>query len=66
MVIDNQHGELGHLKSMFTTAAHDTWVVAGKHGEVMIPVVAKFIVAIEIEQKLIRVDLPTGLIDSEA
>lgn len=66
MVIDNQQGELGHLKSMFTTAAHDTWVVEGTYGEVMIPVVAEFIVAVEIEQKLIKVDLPTGLIDIEA
>lgn len=61
-VIDREYGEIGHLKSMFTTAAHDTWVVEGLAGEVMIPVVAEFIVAINAEQKLIEVDLPTGLI----
>ena len=65
-VIDRQHGEIGHLKSMFTTAAHDTWVVEGVAGEVMIPVVAEFIVAIDAEQKLIEVDLPSGLIDVDA
>ncbi len=61
-VIDREYGELGHLKSMFTTAAHDTWVVEGLAGEVMIPVVAAFIITISAEQQLIEVDLPTGLI----
>jgi len=65
-VVDRQHGVVGHLKSMFTTAAHDTWVVEGAAGEVMIPVVADFIVSIDAEQKLIEVDLPSGLIGSDA
>jgi 16S rRNA processing protein RimM len=61
-VIDRQYGEIGLLKSMFTTAAHDTWVVDGAEGEVMIPVVADFVVAIDVDQRLIQVDLPEGLI----
>jgi len=61
-VVDLEHGEIGQLKSMFTTAAHDTWVVEGQFGEVMIPVVAEFIVNISAENKLIEVDLPSGLI----
>lgn len=65
-VVDRQYGEIGHLKSMFTTAAHDTWVVEGAAGEVMIPVVAEFVIAIDSEQKLIEVDLPAGLIATEA
>ena len=65
-VVDRQYGEIGHLKSMFTTAAHDTWVVEGVSGEVMIPVVAEFVVAIDVEQKMIEVDLPTGLIGIDA
>lgn len=64
-VIDRQLGEIGHLKSMFTTAAHDVWVVEGAEGEVMIPVVASFIVTTDIEQMLIEVDLPDGLIGSD-
>ncbi len=62
-VVDRSHGELGHIRSMFTTAAHDTWVVEGVEAEVMIPVVARFIVDIDIEQKLIQVDLPEGLVE---
>lgn len=62
-VIDRQHGEIGQLKSMFTTAAHDTWVVEGEAGEVMIPVVAAFVLSIDTENGVIEVDLPEGLID---
>ncbi len=51
---------------MFTTSAHDTWVVEGAYGEVMIPVVAEFVLAIDIEQKLIEVDLPEGLIEVDS
>lgn len=65
-VTDRQYGEIGHLKSSFTTAAHDTWVVEGAAGEVMIPVVAEFVVAIDIENKRIEVDLPAGLIGDDA
>ncbi len=65
-VVDRQYGEIGHLKSIFTTAAHDTWVVGGANGEVMIPVVAQFVVAIDVEHKLIEVDLPPGLIGIDA
>ncbi len=65
-VVDLTQGELGTLKSMFSTAAHDTWVVEGVAGEVMIPVVAAFIVSINPQQALIEVDLPEGLIGIEA
>ncbi len=64
-VVDRQQGELGELRSMFTTAAHDTWVVDGPYGEVMIPVVDGFILAIDPQRQLIEVDLPEGLVDSE-
>jgi 16S rRNA processing protein RimM len=61
-VVDQKLGEIGRLVSMFTTAAHDTWVVEGAAGEVMIPVVAEFVVSIDPELKRIEVDLPDGLV----
>lgn len=64
-VVDRNLGELGELKSMFSTAAHDTWVVKGAYGEVMIPVVAGFVLAIDPQQQLIEVDLPEGLVETE-
>ncbi len=65
-VVDRRYGEIGHIKSMFTTAAHDTWVVEGADAEVMVPVVARFVIDIDVEQKLIQVDLPDGLIGIDA
>jgi 16S rRNA processing protein RimM len=66
LVIDVQRGELGRLSSMFSTAAHDTWVVKGCAGEVMIPVVDAFIVAVDLDNKRVDVDLPDGLIGLDA
>ena len=61
-VVDEHYGELGQLVRMFTTAAHDTYVVQGRYGEVLIPVVKQFVVAIDPDQAVIRVDLPEGLV----
>lgn len=66
LVVDEKRGELGRLSSMFTTAAHDTWVVKGRAGEVMIPVVAAFVVAVDLNNKRVDVDLPDGLIGLDA
>lgn len=61
-VSDRRFGDLGHLVSMFTTAAHDTYVVEGPYGEVLIPAVKTFILSIDLDQKVIEVDLPAGLV----
>lgn len=63
-VIDRTHGDLGELRSEFSTAAHGIWVVEGDRGEVMIPVVDGFILHIDPQEKLIEVDLPEGLVES--
>lgn len=61
-VVDQQHGSIGKLHQMFTTAAHDTYVVTGDCGEIMIPAVAQFILEIDLEKRIMNVDLPDGLI----
>lgn len=63
-VVDRRQGEIGRLQSMFSTAAHDTWVVRGARGEVMIPVVEAFVLAIDTDNMLIEVDLPDGLVET--
>ena len=62
-VIDQTCGDLGRLVSFYTTAAHDTYVVDGPRGEVQIPVVDAFIIAVDLEARILRVDLPDGLLD---
>lgn len=64
-VVDQNRGEIGQLQDMFTSAAHDTYVVRGRFGEVMIPVVQQFILGIDLQERVIRVNLPEGLIPDE-
>lgn len=61
-VIDRHYGDLGRLVRIFTTAAHDTYVVEGVYGEVLIPAVKEFVIAIDLEQRVVEVDLPAGLV----
>ncbi|WP_303722359.1 ribosome maturation factor RimM [Malonomonas rubra] len=61
-VVDRERGPIGKLHQMFVTAAHDTYVVTGKYGEVLIPAVAQFILEIDLEKRIMQVDLPEGLI----
>ena len=64
-VIDRSRGPIGNLRQIFTTAAHDTYVVKGEYGEVMIPAVAQFVLEIDLEKQVMNVDLPEGLIPEE-
>lgn len=61
-VVDRQRGELGTLDDIFTTPAHDIYVVRGADGEILIPAVAAFILDIDLEQETMLVDLPDGLL----
>lgn len=61
-VVDRRCGELGVLEEMFSTAAHDIYVVRGRYGEVLIPAVAEFVVEIDREGRRMLVDLPEGLV----
>lgn len=61
-VTDQSGNELGILEELFTTAAHDIYVVRGPFGEILIPAVDEFILQIDREKKLLLVDLPQGMI----
>lgn len=61
-VIDRRYGDLGKLVRIFNTAAHDTYVVEGSYGEVMIPAVKQFVESVDLDEGQIRVDLPDGLV----
>jgi 16S rRNA processing protein RimM len=61
-VSDRTYGELGTLDDLFTTAAHDVYVVNGPYGEVLIPVVEEFIVEVDTAGRRMLVDLPDGLV----
>lgn len=61
-VVDRRCGELGVLEEMFSTAAHDIYVVRGRYGEVLVPAVAAFVVEVDREGRRLLVDLPEGLV----
>jgi len=65
-VVDRRLGELGVLSAYLETAGHDTWVVQGRFGEVLIPAVDAFIEAIEPAAGRIDVSLPEGLVELNA
>lgn len=60
--VDKQDGDLGTLDNLFTTAAHDIYVINGRYGEVLIPAVAQFIARIDLAAGQILFDLPEGLV----
>lgn len=64
-VIDQERGVIGHLQELLNSAAHDTYVVRGRFGEVLIPAVQQFILGIDLEEQIMRVALPEGLIPDE-
>lgn len=64
-VVDRERGKIGTLQQLITTAAHDTYVVKGRLGEILIPAVHQFVLKIDIEVGVMQVDLPDGLIPEE-
>lgn len=64
-VVDERHGELGEIREVIETAAHDVWVIDGPYGEVLVPVVDEVIVSYpEAADEAIRTRVMDGLIES--
>ena len=61
-VVDQKRGQVGKLQQLLSTAAHDTYVVNGCFGEILIPAVHQFVLEIDLKMGVMRVDLPDGLI----
>lgn len=61
-VVDQTRGEIGILEDMFSTAAHDIYVVRGRLGEILIPAVDEFVLEVDQEERRMTVDLPEGLV----
>ena len=65
VVEDDQH--LGHVVDLFRTGREgENLVVKGPSGqEFMIPLVREFVLRVDVDKKLICVNLPSGLVDVE-
>jgi 16S rRNA processing protein RimM len=64
-IVDQDRGDIGTLKDIYSTAAHDTYIVDGRFGEVLIPVVKEFVLDIDLEAGVVTVALPQGLVPEE-
>jgi len=64
-VVDRERGEIGQLEDLFSSAAHDTYIVRGPFGEVLIPAVQQFIIGVDLNERVMQVSLPEGLVPSE-
>ena len=60
-VISVKHGSIGTIIEERLGKAQELWVVDGAYGEVLIPVVEDFIVALD--EKTVTVELPEGLLE---
>lgn len=61
-VTDEGHGVLGEVTDVIITGANDVWVVEGRFGEVLIPVIEQVVLEIDEEACTARVLLLDGLL----
>ena len=61
-VYTTQEEYLGRITSIFPTGSNDVYVVKDKKKEVLIPALESVVIDIDLELKLLRVDLPEGLV----
>jgi 16S rRNA processing protein RimM len=67
IAVESVTGEkLGILSDVFSTHAHDVYVVRGDRGEILIPAVRQMVKKIEPDRGIMVVDLPSGLIEANA
>lgn len=65
-VIDEQGEELGKIKEILSPGANDVWVVQRpKKKDVLIPYIESVVQSIDLDNGLVRVEIPEGLIDDE-
>jgi len=62
---DDIYGDLGSVRETIVTGANDVWVIDGRYGEVLIPVIDTVVRSVDDEfQRIVTKALP-GLIEGE-
>lgn len=64
-VSDDAHGDLGTITEIIVTGANDVWVVHGRLGEVLIPVIDDVVDGVDDEAQRVFVRLLPGLLPDE-
>ena len=58
--------KLGLLSDIMATSGHDVYIVQGSMREILVPAVEQVVKEIDLEKGLMVVDLPPGLVESNA
>ena len=61
-VVSTEGRELGTIEDVFSTPENDVYVVRGEGGEVLIPAVEDVVTAIDLEAKVMTVEVIPGLL----
>jgi 16S rRNA processing protein RimM len=65
-VHDIRRGLLGELIDVLETGANDVYVIKSSlYGEILIPAIKEVIIKVDLENKMMQVDLLPGIIDDE-
>ncbi|WP_348920074.1 ribosome maturation factor RimM [Enterococcus rotai] len=65
-VVDEQDKELGKIKEILSPGANDVWVVQRpKKKDALIPYIESVVKSIDLENNVVHVEIPEGLIDDE-
>jgi 16S rRNA processing protein RimM len=60
-VYTDENEYIGRLKSIVETGSNDVYVIKGEQKEILIPALESVILTVDIEHKVMRVNLPEGL-----
>ena len=64
MTVFNEDAELGQIADVIQNAAQDLYEVKTETGKkVLVPVVKEFVLDVDMEQRIVKVKLPEGLLD---
>nr|WP_321259529.1 ribosome maturation factor RimM [uncultured Pseudodesulfovibrio sp.] len=63
-VVLTDGSDVGELKGYYETGEQDTWVIVNEAGtEILLPAVPEFVLDIDLDQELITIEPPEGLLD---
>jgi len=60
-VFTDEEAYLGCIEAVFPTGSNDVYVVKDKDKEILIPALASVVIAVDLENRTMRVNLPEGL-----
>jgi 16S rRNA processing protein RimM len=62
MEVETREGKrIGKVREIFSTGAHDVYVVEGKRGEIPLPAIGEVILGIDLEKRVMKVARMEGL-----